>query len=108
MQKMCVCVWAALHIHYAVSYMQTAVSILSADLEVLVVNAHILPHIHSAFFSSQQCPKKFFENPWGGNVLEICGQVQFFIHSFIPFVEKITIKMGIHKTEENCKNWRES
>jgi len=105
-QKMCV--WAALHIHYAVSYMQTAVTILYADLEVLVVNAHILPHIHSAFFSSQQCPKKFFENPSGGNVLKICGQVQFFIHYSFLNVEKITIKMGIHKTEENFKNWWES
>jgi len=87
--------------------MRTAVSILSADLEVLVVNAHILLHTKSAFFSSERCPKKFFENPSGGTVLEICGQVQFFSHSVLS-VEKITIKMGIHKTEENFKNWRES
>jgi len=41
------------HVHYAVSCMQTAVIILSADLEVLVVNIHILLHIHRAFVSSQ-------------------------------------------------------
>jgi hypothetical protein len=45
--------------------MQTAVRVLSADLEVLVVNTHIIPHVDRAFVFSQQCPEKFFENPLG-------------------------------------------
>jgi hypothetical protein len=57
--------------------MQTAVIILSADLEVLVVNTHILLHIQSAFFSSQQFPKKFFENPSGELYLQFVGKSNF-------------------------------
>lgn len=71
------CVWAALHIQYAVSCMQTAVRILSADLEVFVLNTHMLRHIHGAFFSSQQCPKKFFENPSGEMYLIFVAKSNF-------------------------------
>jgi hypothetical protein len=84
--------------------MQTAVSILSADLEVFVLNTHILPLIHSAFFSSQQCPKKFFENPSGEMYLKFVAKSNFSVTQSLML--KITIKMGIHKTEESFKNWR--
>jgi hypothetical protein len=57
--------------------MQTAVTILSADLEGFVLNTHILPHTHSAFFSSQQCPKKFFENPSGEMYLKFVAKSNF-------------------------------
>ena len=73
------CVWAALHIQYAVSCMQTACSIVSADLEGFVLNTHILPCTHIAIFSSQQCPKKFFENPSGEMYLKFVAKSNFLV-----------------------------
>jgi len=53
------CVWAALHIEYAVSCMQTAVSILSADLEVFVWT-HTYFCLYTVHFSLRSSVQRSF------------------------------------------------